>query len=301
MTASRRLRIPESMAGERLDRGLAQLCPDLSKARLQKLVRKGELTLDGKRVVRTNGVVRGGEAVTLRGVGPPPLEVLYQGPELIAVVKPAGVLSHSIAGRNDDSISTRAVAQFGELPTLKGPERPGVVHRLDRDTSGVMALARTDRAMLSLEEQFRDRSVEKTYLALVSGNLPGTEFEVDLPIEAPRDGADRQQVARPGSGKEAFTAFRQLESAAPFSLLECRPRTGRRHQIRVHLFSQGLQLLGEELYRVPENPKPGQRIARMCLHAAALTVELPGESVRKTFECDLPEDMHSVLRGLLRG
>lgn len=289
--ALRTFSIPKSLAGKRWDLALSELCPDLTRSRIQKLVRKGGLRVDGRPLSRTNGKVQGGETVRLEGADPPPLEVLHQDKDLIVLVKPAGLLTHATQANETDTLAEYADTRFGPLPIGKGPERPGIVHRLDRETSGVMLVARTDNAMLELEAQFKARTVSKTYRAYVTGEINEEEFEVDSPIEGAAPGSDRQRIAQAGRGKIAQTGFRVLERFGHYSLLECRPVTGRRHQIRVHLFSQRIQILGDSLYRVREAPKPEFRVPRMALHATRIRFRHPTTEAELDYSCPDPPDL----------
>lgn len=282
-----------------MDAVLAELCPDLTRSRLQKLVRKGELRLDSRIVVRTNGRVRGGESVRLSGADPPPLEVLHEDLDLLVLVKPAGLLTHATLANEVDTLAAYADARFGPLPIGKGLERPGIVHRLDRETSGVMLVARTAEAMHNLEAQFKARTVSKTYRAFVTGALEVSEFVVDGPIEGEAPGSDRQRIARPGHGKPSQTSFRVLDRYGPYALLQCEPVTGRRHQIRVHLFSRKIQILGDGLYRVREAPKPDFRLPRMALHAARIEFQHPRTGEQLEFSSPDPPDL-AQLREQLR-
>ncbi len=283
--------IPKSMAGKRFDAALCELCPDLSRSRIQKLVRKGGLRVDGRRLVRTNGKVGGGESVQLEGAEAPPLEVLHEDEDLLVVAKPSGLLTHATAANEADTLAAYADAQFGPLPIGKGLERPGIVHRLDRETSGVMLIARNEAAMSNLEDQFKARTISKRYRAFVTGQVDEEPFEVDEPLEPSAPGSDRQRTARPGHGKAAQTGFRLVERFGVFSVLECAPVTGRRHQIRAHLFSREIQILGDTLYRVRSAPKPSFRIARMALHAAQIEFAHPRTSERLEFRCPDPPDL----------
>lgn len=287
----RAFHLPEHLAGERWDRALASLCPDLSKARLQKLARAGDVTVDGKRLTRTNGVARGGEAVRVCGVEAPPLEVLHEDEHVAFVVKPSGLLTHPTGKGEDDSLAARAVQRFGDLPKGKGQHRPGIVHRLDRETSGVLVIARTQKAMNSLENQFRERTVQKRYDAWVIGNLEDDEFEVDDPLEPEGARGDRQQVAAPGRGQSAHTRFRRIASAGTLHWIECSPITGRRHQLRVHLASRGLPILGDPLYRPPASVKALAQSPRLALHARELTIRHPATGDGLRVRSELPDDL----------
>ncbi len=289
------------MAGLRWDAVLSALCPDLSRSRIQKLVRKGGLTVEGRRIVRTNGNVRGGESIRLEGAGAPPLEVLFEDADILVLVKPSGLLTHATQAGERDTLAQYAEEHFGPLALGKGLERPGIVHRLDRETSGVMVLARTEAAMTALEMQFKARTVSKSYRAWVTGVIDEEEFVVSLPIGPAAPGSDRQTITPTGQGKSAETSFRVTERFGRYSLLECRPVTGRRHQIRVHLFSRQIQILGDNLYRVREAPKPDFPIGRMALHAATLEFLHPRTQAQIRFESHDPPDLARLREELCAG
>ena len=279
------LSIPAHLSGRRLDEILAELCPERSKAALQKLVRRGGVKLNGKRVLRSN--IRPPRCAKLlveldaRGAGlaaPLPLTAIHEDEHLAVIDKPAGLLTHGVRDAAEDSVASRAVARFGPLPMLLGEERPGIVHRLDRETSGLIVVARTPEAMEVMREQFRERVVRKIYHALVHGAPESEEAILDQELAPRADHPDRQEVRRRGEGKSARTRVRLLEGLGPCSLLECVPTTGRRHQIRVHLHAAGTPVVGDAMYgarRAPELPPGAPPVRRHLLHAARLEFPPP--------------------------
>ncbi len=276
------LEIPARLSGERLDAILAALYPSHSKSALQKLVRRGAVTLDGKRVVRSN--VRPRPKALVQVDLPEPagqasaLPVLFEDAHLLVLDKPAGMLTHGHEREEGTSLADVAVERFGRLPMLMGEHRPGVVHRLDRETSGAVVLARTPAAMERLREAFRDRTVRKEYLALVHGAPRDDAFVVDAPLGPMENHRDRQIVRHDDEGKAARTEFEVRERFARHSLVVCRPVTGRRHQIRVHLLEAGLPLVGDKLYGARDaNPLPAEApgLVHHALHASRLGFQHP--------------------------
>jgi len=309
--------VPKELRGERLDRVLEQLVSDHSRAQLQKLVRRGAVQMNGNPVRRSNVRVQGGERLTITGGGASSartsdprvergraaaeLPILFEDEHLIAVNKPPGLLTHDAPGSADDSLSGLLVERFGPLPTSRGAERPGIVHRLDRETSGVIVVARDERTLAALADQFRAREVEKLYLALAHGCPSEREFEVTLPLEAQSGRGDRERVASEGAGKSAATRFRLEEDFKSTSLLACSPHTGRRHQIRVHLAEAGHPVLFDKLYRRADRaslPAGAPLLRRHALHASELAFRHPGTGERMSFEAPLPADFEALLTWL---
>ncbi|MFT7669140.1 MAG: 23S rRNA pseudouridine1911/1915/1917 synthase [Planctomycetota bacterium] len=307
--AFRELKIPASLSGKRLDFILAELCPDHSKAALQKLVRRGGVDLDGKRVLRSN--IRPGRCARLalsfegreQATESFGLIVLHEDDSIIVVDKPAGLLSHGFPGSSEQDVAMLATERFGRLPMLMGEERPGVVHRLDRETSGVMVLARTAEAMEYLREQFRARQVRKEYFALVRGVPVDERMVLDADLGPCEGHSDRQQQFPPGRGKNAHTSVELMESFGDCSLLSCVPRTGRRHQIRVHLHAAGHAVLGDKMYGAKSAPglSPGMPHSRFhCLHAGRLSFDHPEGQAPVHFESPMRPEMAQVVDWLRR-
>ncbi|HED64725.1 MAG TPA: RluA family pseudouridine synthase, partial [Planctomycetes bacterium] len=283
----------------RLDRALAELIPNLSKAQLQKIVRRGGLLVDGRRVVRSNASVRGGEHLRVEFPGGPagrPLQVLHEDPDLVVVDKAPGMLVHPTERLEGGTLSELAVERFGPMPSVADQIRPGIVHRLDRDTSGVLVLARTPGALDDLRAQFRSRSVEKTYLALVHGTPDRDRFEVSLPLGPVPNRRDHQRVDP--RGRPSHTLFEVLERFEYASLVSCRPTTGRRHQLRVHLASEGHPILGDKLYRPTAASARAVATPYHALHALELAFDHPSSGERLTFRAPLPPHMDALLRVL---
>lgn len=293
-----RLVVPAALAGERFDRALAQLVTDRTQAQLQKLVRRGRVKLDGRKVVRSNFNLKGGETVLVHLEEPahPEPVYLHVDDEIAVVDKPAGMLVYPTHNPDGRSLSEQAVERLGPLPSFEEEVRPGIVHRLDRETSGVMVLARTQQAMDHIRDQFRAREVEKRYHAVAYGAPAEERFEVGLALGPVPGQTDLQRPDT--SGLSALTVFRVLCAGDAFSLLECRPKTGRRHQIRVHLAARGHPVVGDKLYRPgPETQRLGG-IRRQALHATSLSFTHPRTAERVAYDAPLPEDIAGLCEQL---
>ncbi len=301
-------RVPPSLAGQRLDRVLEALCRERTRAQLQKLVRRGQVRLDGRRVRRSNVTVGGQAEIQIQLEAPQPaaepaVEVLHEDEHLVVVHKPAGLLTHPAPRSEAPDVAGALSERYGPLPTLLGEERPGIVHRLDRETSGALVVARTSEAMQGLRELFRRQAVEKIYAALVSGRPPTEPFEVDAALEPVPGKLDRQRIARGPGGKAALTRMRTVEAFANHALVHCRPKSGRRHQIRVHLASLSLPVVGDKLYGTKQHrPLPGGlRPKRQALHALGLAFRHPIDGTQVNCEAPLPGDFASILNALRAG
>ncbi len=306
--------MPAKQNGRRLDEVLAELVPGRSRARLQKLVRRGAVSVDGRKVVRSNQRVAGGarlEVVLLPHGGsgrkpdadtaPPTLSVLHEDSELLAIDKPPGLLTHPARGRTGWSVSELAEARFGPLPADAGVTRPGIVHRLDRETSGVLLVARTSRAMATLREHFREQRVKKTYLALVAGEARRDAWEIDRPLGPAPQGGDRQWIDPPTGARPACTRFTVRARFDGATLLACHPQSGRRHQVRLHICASGLTLVEDALYRpreVSRLPAQAPRVGRHALHALHLELPHPLTGARLELTAPVPADLTRLLHWL---
>lgn len=284
-------------AGKRLDRFLVEQLENVSRARVQQLLRAGRVRMDGAHV-KASYRLRGGEAVSvewepqlpLRAFAEEiPLEVLYEDDDLAAVNKPAGITVHAGAGLRSGTLVNALLHRFGGLSGLGGELRPGLVHRLDRQTSGVLLVAKNDEAHRRLAGQFQARAVEKAYLALVHGAVASERGRISAPIA--RDLKRRRRMtARRRSGREALTKYRVLRPLAGFTLLEVTPHTGRTHQVRVHLASLGHPVVGDTLYGAP-----GGVLDRTFLHAARIAFHHPRTGQRLEISAPLPAELAQFL------
>ncbi len=290
--------------GERLDRTLADLLPDVSRAHIQRLIKEGEVTVDGKTVVKPSTRLEGESTLTIHipAVEPQPLvaeriplDIIYQNDEVIVVNKPAGMVVHPAAGHADGTLVNALLAHAPQLALVRGTRRPGIVHRLDKDTSGLIVVALTEAARLALKAQFQERTVRKSYLALVEGVLSPEEGLIDAPIGRSKHRRKRMAVTR--DGREAQTEYHTLEVFDQHTLIEAVPRTGRTHQIRVHFASIGHPLAGDQVYGWRRRTIP---LRRHFLHARQLSFALPGSGRVLTFDAPLPNDLAHVLNWLKR-
>jgi 23S rRNA pseudouridine1911/1915/1917 synthase len=295
-------------AGQRLDRWLARHLPEQSRVRLQGLIEAGRVTVSGqprKAAYR----VRAGERVAVE-LPPPevqelrpealPLEVVYEDDAVMVVNKPAGMVVHPGAGQAMGTLAAAVLARAPETATVGGQRRPGIVHRLDKGTSGLLVIAKTRVAYDSLVSQLAARTVSRRYLAVVHGVPARSEAVIDAPIgRHPRDRV-RMAVRPVGRGKRAVTRYRVLERfpAVPAAYLEVRLETGRTHQIRVHLAAEGHPVLGDGVYRRRSVPLPDADPQGLALHAAELGFVHPVTGERVTLAVPLPHRMERLLSHL---
>ncbi len=295
------LEIPHEVDGERLDKFLGGALPDYSRARLKTWVEEGAVMVDGVVVTKSRHLLRGGENIKVFPQEMPeqyafapeniPLDIVYEDEAIIVVNKPAGLVVHPAVGNWTGTLLNALLFHF---PELKHLPRAGIVHRLDKDTSGLMVVARTDIAQTALVRQLQERTVGRRYLAWVWGEAP-TQGKVLASVG--RDQRDRLKMAAGSAqGKPAATLFRRLAkgefAASPVTLLECRLETGRTHQIRVHLESLGLPLLGDPVYR-KRTPGVAKTLPfeRQALHAYALSLQHPTSLEIMTWFRLPPEDL----------
>ncbi|HLJ45729.1 MAG TPA: RluA family pseudouridine synthase [Bryobacteraceae bacterium] len=284
-------------AGKRLDHFLHEQLPQYSRSRLQDWI-KGGLVQVGGHTAKASLVLRGAEVIDvspaelapLKAVAEEiPLEILYEDAGVVAVNKPAGMVVHSGAGAHSGTLTNALLHRFGQLSQLGGEQRPGIVHRLDRYTSGVILVARNDAAHQNLARQFSSRTVEKVYLALVHGRLANEEGRITTPIE--RDPVRRTRMTtRTGAGRTAITHYRVLKRFEKFTYVEVKIGTGRTHQIRVHFSSIGHPVAGDKLYGAPAS-----EYGRYFLHAARITFTSPESGERVTVAAPLPPELEHWL------
>ena len=289
--------------GQRLDLFVAAAIPDVSRTEVQRLVKSGLVQVDGQ-VKKPSYRLSTGEMVTLSlPTAQPhsllaediPLDVLYEDDDLVVINKPSGMVVHPAAGNLSGTLVNAALAHWPEMRRITGEERAGIVHRLDKDTSGVIVLAKTSAALKSLQAQFHDRTVQKRYVALVEG-IPDHSSGI---IEAPtgRDPRNRKRMAVVRDGREAVTRYDLLEAFDDCALLSLSPKTGRTHQLRVHLSWLGYPIVGDVIYG---RHRQSSSHDRLFLHAAELEVASPSTGERLHFESPLPSELQAKLEELRR-
>ena len=284
---------------ERLDKFLASRETDLSRAQIAGLVAGGLVKVDGA-IVKSSYRLRGGETVEMEmlpprptGVSPQeiPLSVIYEDEDILVIDKPAGMVVHPAPGHRRDTVANALLARLPGIEEVGDEQRPGIVHRLDMDTSGLMVAAKNRRAHRHVSEQIKDRSVLKGYTALTKGNIDPPEGVIKARIG--RDNRNRKRMAVVELGREAETSYRAVESAPGYTLLEVIPKTGRTHQIRVHLSALGYPIVGDALYGGKD-----PRLERQFLHAHLLGIRLPGTGEYMEFTSPLPADLKAFLSQL---
>lgn len=329
------LTVGPEQAGQRLDKALALLAGEISRARLQQVIKEGGVSLNG--AVAGDGnrkVAEGDEIALIMPAAKPadpvgqdiPLAVVYEDEHLIVIDKPAGLVVHPAGGHEDGTLVNALIAHCGEsLSGIGGVRRPGIVHRLDKDTSGLLVVAKNDRAHHKLAKQFADHGrtgpLQRAYLAIAWGVPRLREGTIDAPIERSTRNREKMMVVQEGRGREAIThiellkrfppLLKGLDEAEPLaSLVECRLETGRTHQIRVHMSHIGHPLLGDRLYgsgfatkavRLPADAQVAlATLGRQALHAAILGFEHPVSGEEMLFESEPPEDFANLQAALAR-
>ncbi len=290
-------------SGERLDAALARLVPELSRSQAQRLIEQGAVTCGG-RPVKKNEKLQSGDTLTLTlpevqetalEAQDIPLDVCYEDADVIVVNKPKGLVVHPAPGHPDGTLVNALLAHCGDsLSGIGGERRPGIVHRIDKDTSGLIIAAKNDFAHASLAAQLKDHSLARTYVCIVCGNIREDSGVIDVPIG--RHPADRKKMAvTEKNSRSAVTHWRVLERFGGYTLVECRLETGRTHQIRVHMAYRGHPILGDMVYG-HKKPELGQD--SQCLHARELTFVHPRSGERVTVSCGLPAYFEQLLQKL---
>lgn len=299
-------------AGERLDIFLARRMPDWSRSQVRRLVQSGRVAVEGRAARKAGQEIQAGERISVRAERDEPravaeelpLEIIYEDGDLLVVNKPAGMVVHIGAGVKSGTLVNALLHHLGgaeRLSTAGGALRPGIVHRLDKMTSGLVLVAKNDVAHRALAAQFKSRSVRKTYLALVHGRVENAGGEIARPV-----GRDPRRRVRMKAGglraREAVTAYRVLRRFEHFTLVEAHPRTGRTHQIRVHFASIGHPIVGDTLYgapgRVKIKAKERDTLGRNFLHAAGIEFLHPRTERAMSFQSPLPGELREFLETL---
>jgi len=296
------IEVPPFAAKMRLDAFLGKYGEGRSRTEWVRLIEDGSVTLEGRRV-RPSDRVSGGQRVQLvtrareaterpQPSAEIPLTIVYQDAAMIVVNKPPGLVVHPAPGHEDGTLVNALLARFPELADESGEQRPGIVHRLDKDTSGLIVIGKTTAAMVALQEQFKERTAEKRYLLLVHGDIPEAEAAIEVPIG--RDTRDRKKMAARTGGRESRTGFTVLERYGDFTLVEADLQSGRTHQLRVHFQFIGHAVAGDKTYG---NDKlrglPGLR--RQFVHACYMRIRSPMDDQEREFHAPLPGDLRSPL------
>ncbi|MGA2489219.1 MAG: RluA family pseudouridine synthase [Anaerolineales bacterium] len=286
---------------ERLDVFLTACLPEFSRSRLQGLIRDGFVTVEGEPIMKTGRNLETGERVELRIPPPVPsglvaeniyLDIIFENDDLMIVNKPAGMVVHPSPGHDSGTLVHAALGHAPEMEGIGGEERPGIVHRLDKETSGLIVIAKNEQAHRWLQDQFRTRAVEKIYLALVDGKPPTPSGRVEAPIGRKATQRKLMAVVPVEKGRAAVSEYKTLESFPEHTLLEIHPLTGRTHQIRVHMAFLGCPVAGDRVYG---RKKSTVELERHFLHAYRLKITLPGETTARMFEAGLPFELQYVL------
>lgn len=297
----RTLRLMVTEPGSRVDRYVAERVSHLSRSQVKQLIVEGLLTVNGQ-VVKASHRLERGDQILLRtpeteeaALVPEglPLSVVYEDQDLLVVDKPAGLVVHPAPGHRGGTLVNALLARYPELPVDES-KRPGIVHRLDKDTSGLVVVAKNEDARQKLQQQFKESQVRKIYLALVEGRVEPARGAIDAPLG--RDPKNRKRMAViPHGARESRTEYRVLERLGEHSLLEVRPLTGRTHQVRVHLAFIGHPVVGDRTYGY-RRQHPG--VTRQFLHAHRLRFRLPSSEQEIELVSELPADLAGVLAGL---
>jgi len=306
MASTREFVVPAEAAGERLDVFLARQMPDWSRSQIQRLIRQGWVTLNAAPARKAGEEVDTGthirvqaERQELRATAEDlPLAIVYEDADLLVVNKPAGMAVHVGAGVKSGTLVNALLHHVATLSGVGGELRPGIVHRLDKMTSGLVIVAKNDAAHRSLSEQFKSREVHKTYGALVHGRVAHDRGQISKPVG--RDPLRRTRMKAGGiAARQALTRYRVIRRLPHFTLLEAEPETGRTHQIRVHLASVGHPVVGDVTYGAPAKLRLGGRevatLARTFLHAAKLAFKHPRTDQPVSFEAPLPSELTAFL------
>ncbi|NLE84563.1 MAG: RluA family pseudouridine synthase [Chloroflexi bacterium] len=294
----------EQASSQRIDKFLAEKLTQLSRAKIQELIAAGEVSVNGKAVTKASHKLQGGELVSVNVTETAEftplgkaidLNVVYEDEQVLVINKPAGMVVHPGAGNEQETLVNALLHYYPQIAGVGEPARPGIVHRLDKETSGVMIVAKTAGAYNWLVRQFKNRRAIKSYLALVDGKPPTPTGRIETRIG--RDDKQRQRMAVTygDQGRKAETEYYTVKEYRDHTLLEVLPLTGRTHQIRVHLAFLGCPVVGDRIYG---RRKKSLELSRFFLHASKLKIRLPGNQQETEFSASLPADLQNILDGL---
>ena len=299
-----RIIITENEAGMRADVALAQLL-EITRSNMQKLLEEGR-AVRGQKVIKSNYRVKAGEEILVNLPEPQPLDVqpenipldiIYEDDDVVVVNKARGMVVHPAAGNYNGTLVNALLYHCKNLSGINGVIRPGIVHRLDKDTSGIMICAKNDSAHLSLSEQIQSKTAQRTYLAVVRGNVKNDSGIIETQIARDKNDRKKMAVVTEG-GRQAITEYEVAERFGKYTVVKCRLKTGRTHQIRVHMEYLGYPLVGDPKYSPMKTPFA---INGQALHSLTLSFTHPCTGERLTFEAPLPEDMKKILTRLRLG
>ena len=287
---------------KRIDAYLSEKLEDTSRVTIQRLISEEKILVNGKKT-KASYKVQEGDKIQIKEEKPVevsikaqniPLEIIYEDNDIIVVNKPKGMVVHPANGNPDGTLVNAIMAICKDtLSGIGGEIRPGIVHRLDKDTSGIIIVAKNDKAHINLSQQIKDHKVKKTYIALVRGIVKENEATINMPIG--RSEKDRKKMAVTKKGKEAITHFKVIQRYDNYTLLQVNIETGRTHQIRVHLSQIGYPIVGDEVY---SNGKNEWNIKGQCLHAKSLEFIHPGTGTKMYLEAKIPEYFEEILKSL---
>ncbi|WP_405378784.1 RluA family pseudouridine synthase [Phascolarctobacterium sp.] len=299
-----RLIVTENEAGQRADVALASLL-DITRSNMQKLLEEGR-AVKGTKVLKSNYKVKLGDEILVTLPEPQPLDVqpenipldiIYEDDDVVVVNKARGMVVHPAAGNYTGTLVNALLYHCKNLSGINGVIRPGIVHRLDKDTSGIMICAKNDAAHVSLSQQIQDKTAQRTYLAVVRGNIKTDSGIIETEIARDKDDRKKMAVVKEG-GRHAITEYEVLERFGKYTIVRCKLRTGRTHQIRVHMEYLGYPLVGDPKYSPMKTPFA---IKGQALHSQTLEFTHPRTGERMRFEAPLPEDMHKIVTRLRLG
>ena len=296
--------VNEEASSQRIDKFLAEKLPQLSRVKIQELIAAGEVSVNGKVITKASYKMQDGERVSINVTETAEsaplgkaidLNVVYEDEQVLVINKPAGMVVHPGAGNEQETLVNALLHYYPQIAGVGEPARPGIVHRLDKETSGVMIVAKTAGAYTWLVRQFKNRRAAKTYLALVDGKPPTPTGRIETRIGRDEKQRQRMAVTYGEQGRKAETEYFSVKEYRDHTLLEVLPLTGRTHQIRVHLAFLGCPVVGDRIYG---RRKTSLELNRFFLHASKLKIRLPGSREESEFSASLPADLQTILDGL---
>lgn len=288
----------------RVDKFLVKKFPEYSRSQIQRLISEGSVLINGSQPKKAGQLLESGDQIEIYFPPPDPLdlipediplEVIFEDKNLVVINKSAGMVVHPSAGHSHGTLVHALLSRLPDLEGIGGKQRPGIVHRLDKDTSGIILVAKNQQSHIWLQRQFKSRDVKKKYIALVDGKPATPTGKIIAPIFRDRAQRKRMAIAPEGKGKYAETEYQLVRKFRDHALLDVHPFTGRTHQIRVHLASIHLPIVGDRIYGLKN---PSLQMDRHFLHASEISIRLPGEKEKTRFLADLPQELNLLLEDL---